>query len=261
MVTLAKKPEIQDVPVRKMTVSEAAQRRFRPHRMKDFVPFDMDMIGVPVVSMREGKYFVVDGQHRVAAIRENIVNAESISIRCKVYFGLSERQEAELFLFYNNSMPVRTLDKFRVAVTAGHDEQVAITEAVESAGFRIAASSAPGGINCVAVLQKIYSRAGASIIARSLKVIADTFGEIAVDGPLMNGVAHVLQRYDGQIRDAMIVERLRLVRGGTGALRQAANEHRNTFGTDIGLGYAAAIVDAINGRGRKKLIPVWWSPE
>lgn len=47
-----------------------------------------------VVSFREGKYNVVDGQHRIAAMR--LMNGGSgVMVNCKIYSGLTYEQEAD----------------------------------------------------------------------------------------------------------------------------------------------------------------------
>ena len=50
----------------------------------------------PKVSFRDGRYFVFDGQHTVAA-RVHRNGGTPLPILCKVYFGLTEEDEARLF--------------------------------------------------------------------------------------------------------------------------------------------------------------------
>lgn len=47
------------------------------------------------VSYRDGRYYVIDGQHRIAAMRRMHGGCE-IMIRCKVYSGMTYMDEAEL---------------------------------------------------------------------------------------------------------------------------------------------------------------------
>jgi len=47
------------------------------------------------VSFRDGKFNVVDGQHRIAAMRK-MNNGENVMVPCLVYSGLTYEQEAEL---------------------------------------------------------------------------------------------------------------------------------------------------------------------
>lgn len=50
----------------------------------------------PKVSFRDGRYFIFDGQHTVAA-RVHRNGGNPLPILCKVYFGLTEKEEARLF--------------------------------------------------------------------------------------------------------------------------------------------------------------------
>ena len=49
-----------------------------------------------VVSYRDGRYYLVDGQHRVCGgKRKN--NGKDVDMLCQVYYGLTYEQEAELY--------------------------------------------------------------------------------------------------------------------------------------------------------------------
>ncbi len=47
------------------------------------------------VSYREDRYNVIDGQHRISAMRK-LHGGREVMIRCKVYSGMTYEQEAEL---------------------------------------------------------------------------------------------------------------------------------------------------------------------
>ena len=49
-----------------------------------------------VVSFRDGKFNVVDGQHRIAAMRK-MADGGNVTVPCLIYTGLSYEQEAELY--------------------------------------------------------------------------------------------------------------------------------------------------------------------
>ena len=55
-----------------------------------------------VVSFRDGKFNVVDGQHRIAAMRK-MADGGNVTVPCLIYTGLTYEQEAELYFKLDQS--------------------------------------------------------------------------------------------------------------------------------------------------------------
>ena len=73
------------------------QRRQEPEQItKISLNFDERIANEPKVSYRDGRYFVFDGQHPIAA-RVHRNGGRPLPILCKVYFGMTEKEEALLF--------------------------------------------------------------------------------------------------------------------------------------------------------------------
>src|SRR5699024_6847392 len=72
------------------------QRELNIHRVRKIAAaFDIRLLNQPKVSYRNGRYYVFDGQHTIAALK--LTNgAKDTMIRCHVYRGLSESDEALL---------------------------------------------------------------------------------------------------------------------------------------------------------------------
>jgi hypothetical protein len=63
---------------------------------------DPDLMGVIHVSQRaNGRYVVIDGQHRIYGVK-NVFGNNGTLVECKVYEGLTKSQEAEFFVGLNN---------------------------------------------------------------------------------------------------------------------------------------------------------------
>ena len=76
---------------------ESYQRNFNDKRAQKIAKeFDERIANEPKVSFRDGRYFVFDGQHTIAA-RKLLNGGEDLPIKCKVYFDMSEQDEALLF--------------------------------------------------------------------------------------------------------------------------------------------------------------------
>ena len=89
--------KLMEVSSRDLEIPEAYQRRLNTDRVAMIVSrFDERIANEPKVSYRDGRYFVFDGQHTVSARKQMNGNAD-LPILCKVYYGMTEQDEALLF--------------------------------------------------------------------------------------------------------------------------------------------------------------------
>ena len=252
--------EIQFVRLGAMAIPPHAQRELKPQKVDQILAnFDLDVFGLPVVSHRRGVYYVLDGQHRVEAIKQWIGKGwEDQRIECRVYDKLSEAEEADKFDRLNDSMPVSVFDKFRIRVNANRETEVKIKKTVETEGLKISRDAVPGGIQAVGTLRRVYVRAGDKALAKTLRIIRDSFGDAGFEAPVIDGIAHMVQRYDGLIDEKIAVGQLSVTHGGVkGLLNRAATLHKQTGGIKAHC-VAAAAVDIINTKKGGKKLPSWW---
>ncbi len=89
----------------------------------------------PKVSFRNGKYYVVDGQHTIEGrILRN--GGKDLPILCKVYTGLTMEQEALLFAEQNgHSAPLSAGIKLRAKVVGGDAPSKAFLAATNRVGL------------------------------------------------------------------------------------------------------------------------------
>lgn len=264
-VVAAAKPSLQsvqkDVPLANMHICAPAQRDLNSARVDLLAAeFDLAMFGFPVVSFRDGRYYIVDGHHRIEALKKWLGDWDRQSVTCRVYAGLSERGEADMFDRLNNVLAVKAFDKFRVRVSAGRPTESAVKHIVEGVGLKIASDSGDGSVSAVSTLVRIYARNGGPTLARSLGLINNSFGRSGLVTPVMDGMARVCGRYNGQLDDAEAVEHLRDLRGGIGQLMARANLLRNQTHQAISECVAAAVVDVINKKKKRGTtrLPSWW---
>lgn len=257
--------EIKNVALGKMhALSDHAQREKRNQGHVDHLVnhMDLDKIGLPVLSEKDGAYYIIDGQHRIEALRIWLGDgSDTQKIPCRIYSGLTEDEEAELFLDLNKTLQVGTFDKFRVALNAGREEENHINAVVMGAGLRVSRDNVPGGIRAVGTLRKVYRRSDASTLARTLRIIRDAYGDAGFQAKVIDGIAHVCQRYNGALDEDVASDKLGKARGSVnGLIARSENLHKQT-GNLRSHCVAAAAVDIINtGRGSKKL-PSWWKEQ
>jgi len=252
--------QTRELALGSLTVNPNAQRELKKHRVDYLLAnLDLNMIGELVVSWRDGKYYVLDGQHRADALRQFLGNGWEIQkIMCRVYQGLSEADEADMFDRLNDSLRVDSFDKFRARVHAKRDVEVAIDKIIRANGFHLAKAKAPGAIGCTSTLVTVFTRSNGEILAQALRVIRDAFGDAGCDKHLINGLALVCQRYSGVLDEKLMVERLRSMRAGSKGLLGNATLIQRTMGTSLPVCVAAAVVEAINAQRGGQRIPSWW---
>jgi hypothetical protein len=197
------------------------QRDFRVHHAraisKEYSPA---LFGIGHVSLRDnGKYYVLDSQHRCAAAIMAGRGDERVPF--KVWRGLTIAGEAKKFLELNaGKLSTSSFDKFRVGVTAGNPTNVEIVRILESFGLTYAQGNAEGTVRAVDALVQIYEgrvRAGAPkkpakakpaaelpqshILSRTLLILTQAWGRdrTAFDAVLLKGVAALIYKHDTKI--------------------------------------------------------------
>lgn len=245
------------VPISLMTVSPLAQRDVTFSRVDHLVAnFDLEKIGTPVVNRRDGVWYIIDGQHRVEALRE--IGWGDQQIQCWAYEGLTEQEEAEKFLGLNDYLAVNALAKFRVGVHAGREDECDIDRIVRSQNLVVSADKVPGGIGAVGTLRRIYGRGGANVLRQTLAIARDAYGDSGMEAAVLDGLGLFVQRYAADMETAEVVRKLSNAHGGAAGLLGKAEVLRRQTGNQKGHCVAAAAVEIVNsGRGGKKL-QGWW---
>jgi len=248
------------VMLNRTKVSLHAQRELNPARVARLVAdFDPELLEIPTLSLRDGCYYIIDGHHRIAALKEWIGPGwETQQLRCRVYRDLTEAQEAEFFDRLNDRLIVRAYDKYRVRVNAGRPIETAVEEEVHRADLVTSKSGGPGSIQAVNALVRVYCRTDGQTLGRALRIIRDAYGDVGFQGPVIDGIGLLCQRYNGVLDEDAAVQRLAGARGGLAGLLNRAEQERKQTGSAKSHSIAAAAVDLINqGKGGKKL-PSWW---
>ncbi len=248
------------VPLAKMRVSPLCQRDINKARVDYMVAdFDLEQIGTPTVSEREGHFWIIDGQHRIEALRQ--IGWGDQQIQCSTYSGLSAEDEAEKFLRLNDTLSVDAFSKFRVGVQAGRDVECDIDRVVRAQGLVVSRDEVPGRVRCVGTLRTVYNRSGADTLGRTLRIIRDSYGDAGLEAGVVNGLGLLCQRYNGDLNDAEAIKKLSGAHGGVNGLINKAEVLRRQTGNHKSHCIAAAAVEIINsGRGGAKL-PTWWRAE
>jgi len=210
--------KIDWVPINKMRVSPAAQRKWSKGWSSQIAAeFDPDKMGILVVVYDASNdiYWVQDGQHRVEALK--MLSWDDQKVECEIYEQLAERERAELFLARNNVKLVSRLDKFNVAVTAGHEIECDIIRIAERLGLAVG-SGGKNRIGAVAALESVYIAAGPDGLFLTLKVIRDAYGSRGFEAGVIRGIGLFIQRYGTKFNEERLTTALADRYGGLNAL-------------------------------------------
>jgi len=234
-----------------------SQRELNQARVDHIVAtFDLEQIGTPTVNLRDSAFWIIDGQHRIEALRQ--IGWEDQQVQCWTYEGLSEEEEAEKFLKLNDYLAVNALAKFRVSVQAGRPMECDIDRIVRAAGLVVSADKVPGAIGAVGTLRRVYDRAGAAVLRQTLILVRDAYGDAGLEAAVLDGMGLFVHRYAADLDFTSVVDKLQKANGGSHGLLGKAEYIRRSTGNQKNHCVAAAVVEIVNaGRGGKKL-PSWW---
>lgn len=190
MKKVEREARLRWVPIADMRVSPLAQRELNRSRVnKISAEFDLEQVGTPTVNERQGHFYIIDGQHRVEALKE--IGWGDQQIQCWSYSGLTEEEEAEKFLKLNDTLSVSAFAKFRVGVQAGREEECDIDRIVRAQDLRVSQDQRDGAISAVGALRRVYNQAGPGQLARTLRIVRDAYGDAGLEAAVISGVGLV----------------------------------------------------------------------
>lgn len=259
--------KIRPVPINQMRVPPAlvTQREFRKaHGDRLAAELDLNKLGFPIINHRDGHYWVLDGQHRIYAMRQN--GFEKDALDCEVYEDLTDEEMADIFLGRDARKAVAPFDKFHVACTAGYSREVGIRRAVEAQGIRVGRQKEENTVSAIGALGKVYDKAGGGkngeiVVGQVVRTIKNAFGgdPTSFDKALIEGIGFVFNRYNGLTKERDLSAKL-AAKGVRGILRRAEAQ-RERIGNLKGQCVAAVVVETYNGglgpRAGDRL-PSWW---
>lgn len=191
--TAESRPSLKSVPVDQLVIYPNVQRDppSRDSVKKIADSLDYSKLGVLDVSLRaDGSYSVIDGQRRMLALKSR--NLGSYRVSCLVYSGLSEQQEAEMFLGLNATRVVSAFDRFKVGLTARRPDCVDINTVFKKHGWKISKASNSGVAACINSMQKVWARdKNGALLNRVVATLSEAFGrdKNTMSGSLVEGLA------------------------------------------------------------------------
>lgn len=259
---LKQKAKLMYVALEKMRIRTGfTQREFKRYWALELAHnFSIDHFGTPVVNKTGEWFWIVDGQHRIAAYKLWLGDGEEWrgqKVECWVHHNLDEREEANLFDRLNTVKAVAAFDRFMVRLTAGREMETNITAIARLKKLKISRQKGEGAVACVGTLCRVYRR-GPDCLPRGLEISYESFGDSGLESDIIDGLGWLISRFDGEIDDRRAIRAFGSARGGVNGLRSRAEKLRQTMGAPRGHCIAAAAVETYNrAKGGKKL-QSWW---
>ena len=201
-----------------------------------------------IVSFRDGKFNVVDGQNRIAAMRQ-MAGGGDVIVPCMIYTGMTYEQEAELYAKLDKGKrPLTPRQHTKALVESGSDARIMeIKCLVEDVGFVWALGEPTGEpfeIAPIRALINAYQLLGGDAFSRMLSLMAGTWQGTpnSLRASMLSGMALFVKTYGTELSDRAFIRRMSIV-SPEEIIRLGRIE------TDISLRFARITRDKYNGEG------------
>lgn len=204
--------EYKQVNSRFLYIDPDYQRSLDMNRVHKIVgQFDEMLVNPIKVSFREGKYYVFDGQHTLAALKLKNNNRD-LPVSCKVYTGMTQQQEAALFAQQNGlSRAVPSNAKLKAMYLAGDPEVVDFHDCTN----RVVKMDFSGGMAYNKILAcskafKIYKDVGRIEYINILNIIKNAWGgeSDSLRQEILGGVHLFYKEFKGKINVPTLIKKL-----------------------------------------------------
>jgi len=208
--------EFKEINTRLILSDQTYQRPVNPVRVAQIVKnFDPNLANPPKLSFRDGRYYVYDGGHTIAAWKAKN-GGRDLPVLCKVTYGLTRLDEAILFEKQNGiSARVEINHLHRSMLNRGDESVVGMVRIAESHGFNVdfAKNVARNRIIGTASLLKAYKQLGPAAYSDFLSILRAVWDGDAdsLRKEVIEGLSIFRAQYDGQYNRATLIKKLRAV--------------------------------------------------
>lgn len=195
---------------------ETYQRELNVRRVNKIAKeFDEKIANEPKVSFRDGKYYVFDGQHTIAA-RKKLNHNRDLVIKCKVYYGMTASDEATLFAQqFGSSARLTAGFKMRALIYAGDPNAMRFLKATESIGLRLDFNQAAGKkrIGCINTAFTEFLKSGEENYKETMNIITEAWNGVPESYRRENvlGISRFVNEYYGEYERKRLIKHLKRV--------------------------------------------------
>lgn len=205
--------EIKAICSKDIAVDTTYQRRIKKNELNNIVKhFNPNIVHYPRVSFRDGRYYVFDGQHTIAALEARNGN-KHVTVECEVFYGMTQLDEAELFKLQTgySSKPTMT-DKLRGDNNLGDPLVRQMVNAIEAAGLEIKFDGVQGQnrIVCSASIWKSFNSLELPQFVDMLTTVKSAWGGIpdSLCNQIIGGMTKFYKAYYGNFESKSLAKKL-----------------------------------------------------
>lgn len=245
----------------KIRVDIDVQRELIPKHVEGIVSkFDPSAFGRLHVTQREdGYYYCTDGQHRLFSAKAlGLKRVPCVVVRC-----YSKRDEGLNFIHLNEtSAQVSAVDKYRIGCTSELTDWLYVKECLDSIGITVGSNEKQ--VACVTSIYKFVNKpkSGSSvekniaIAKKSLKIIMECFGSVAITGTMFNAMCEFVRVYvqTGDITVQDIIDKLQTSTAPN--MNNRAKEMRKTAGRGKLVNYLTYIIYVEYNKNLRRKLPL-----
>lgn len=257
--------KLEELHVGEFMTDHQVQRQLNEKRVEEMAAdFRPDSMGLVTASRRmDGRLYLLDGQHRVAAAR---MARYDDPIACRVFHDLTVEEEAGLFLTLNHTRAVSSIERFKVRVTLGDRAAININNILRAYGLHVgfAASSEKNSISAIQTLEKVYRGAGvwddgeySDLVDRVISSVYLAYGQdnknSTYSRAMIEGLGIFHATFGKRIEKDRLVEVLAAVPAQNFTSR--ARQRRDTMGGSIGENAAEVLHGMYNHRLKTGKLP------
>jgi hypothetical protein len=215
--------------------------------------FNAKAIGVVTLSIREnGDLYIIDGAHRVEALKR--MNMGGFDVNAIVYFNLSIKEEAELFVLLNdNRTKPKRSDLHKAAAKSGDSFAVEMDEMLTKLGLTVGNQPGDNVIRAIGTMEKVGAKIGVDKLSVVLTVLRDAYGSHSstFQSEMIYAVGMVVAKFDN-----VDIKRLSKSIANLGTVNYIISKAGNASSTALikYITIALMIVDSYNQRLRANRI-------
>lgn len=208
--------QMMDLNTKDLISSQPYQRDVDQKRVSYIVTnYDPHKFGTIKVSFRDGKYYVYDGQHRIAAFK--VLNGDQDGIvKYEVHYGLTYEDEAKYFAEqYLGSKNVGIIYRWRALYEAKEEPVYSIVNSVRAIGIEVKFTKAKEANRIIAFkqLNDMWAKLGPDKTLKILTLLKKAWDmdENAFDGNMILGMREFFYVYMDEINEEAFVRQMKKV--------------------------------------------------
>lgn len=252
------KNEFRQLAVKNLICNQSYQTcRFYPSTITKIVKnFQPNKVRVIQVSFRDGKYYVIDGKHRVTAISQ--LFGQDALVPCEIFDGMTYEDEARYAAEQDeNKRNVAPDQKIFMMAEAGDDDSKFILRTLKNNNLFIGNtdninSQKNNYITCAGKLIRIYKSMAKQEFEEYIKILFAAWGgaKRSLDGKVIGGLAKFYNTY----KKKFIRKRLVSVLNDTTPDR-IIREGNSAVASDRDGQYASVILNIYNKNLKENRLP------